>query len=217
MRRRTRRRLTGLILVVVVTAAILLVRLVEDIGPERGPSDRFVVANVLDGDSMELQGGDQLRLLAIDTPEKDEPYFEQAKALLGRLSVGQTAQIEYANQRRDRYGRLLGYLYIDTLFVNRVLIDSGLAHVYLFAYNDLKSPQVTQMIAAQRSAISRRVGIWSLPREPELYYVNTRGSFRMHRPGCRAIRQSREGTYRKFATREEGLSEGLSPCRICKP
>jgi|GEM_PF-350709 len=215
---RTRRYLISAAIVVVVLLYVLLVRLVEEIGPEGRPGDRFVVYKVLDGDTMELKGGDQLRLLAIDTPEKDEPFFEEATALLNRLAAERQGRIEYANQRRDKYGRLLGYLYVDdTLFVNRVMIDSGLANVYLFDDNELSSNFVRELIEAQRSAIERRVGLWSLPREPEAFYVNKPGSFRLHRPGCRAVRDLKPGQYRTFQTREEGLAEGLSPCRICKP
>lgn len=219
MNRRTGRRwLIAVSVIVVVFMYVLLVRLVEEIGPEPRPGDRFIVFKVLDGDTMELKGGDRLRLLAIDTPEKDEPYFDEATALLTRLALERQGRIEYANQRRDKYGRLLGYLYIaDTLFVNRVLIDSGLANVYLFDDNDLTSSSVGELIKAQQSAIARRVGVWSLPRHPEEYYINKAGSFRLHRPGCRMVKNLKPGTYRTFQTREEGLAEGLSPCRICKP
>ena len=217
-RSRTSRVVTGAALIVAVILFLLLVRLVEDIGPERTPGDRFVVWTVLDGDTMELKGGDRLRLLALDTPEKGEPYYNEATALLGRLALQKQGRIEYSQRRRDKYGRLLGYLYVDdTLFVNRVLIDSGLGYVYLFNDNDLSSPQVHRMIAAQRSAIERKVGLWSIEREPEPYYVNKPGSFRLHRPGCRAVTDPQSPEYRRFSSREEGLSKGLSPCRICKP
>lgn len=217
-RRTTRKYLISAGLIVAVLLYVLLVRLVEDIGPESKPGDRFVVWRVLDGDTMELKGGDRLRLLTIDTPEKDEPYYNEATALLTRLAFKRLGQIEYAGQRRDKYGRLLGYLFVDdTLFVNRVLIDSGLANIYLFDDSELNNPRVRELIEAQRSAMARKVGVWSLPRAPEPYYVNKPGSFRLHRPGCRAIQHLRPGQYRTFDTREEGLAEGLSPCRICKP
>lgn len=213
---RSRRRWFSVIFVIVVVLLILVFRLVEEIGPEKGPDDRFVVVRVLDGDTMELRGGDRLRLLGIDT-ERGEPLHDEAKGLLGRLSMGQTANIEYAKQRRDRYGRLLGYLYIDTLFVNRTMIDSGYAYVYLFEDNELASEQVRTLLVAQRSAIDRRVGLWSLPHEPEARYINTEGSFRLHRPGCRSLGELKPGHYQEFPTREEGLATGLSPCRNCKP
>jgi len=216
-RKQTRPWWLSVLIIVVLAVLILVLRLVEDIGPEHKPGDRFVVSRILDGDTMELQGGDRLRLLALDTPEDGEAFYGEATQLLMRLSLGETARIEYSNRRRDKYGRLLGYLYVDTLFINKTVIDSGLGYVYLFRDNDLESDQVRCMIEAQRSAIERRVGLWSLPHTPEEQYINKAGSFRLHRPNCRSLGELVEGRYQSFSTREEGLATGLSPCRNCKP
>jgi len=212
-----RRRWLSAIIVIVVAILILVIRLVEDIGPERRPGDRFAVAKIIDGDTVELLGGDRLRLLAIDTPEEGDPYHDEAAALLGRLTLGHTGTIEFAGRRRDRYGRLLGYLFIDSVFINRAMIDSGMGYVYLFSGNELASLRVAELLAAQRQAINVRRGIWSIEREPEVAYYARIGSFRLHRPGCRSINLSSPERYVQYETREEGLSTGLSPCRNCKP
>ena len=216
-RKRSRPWWVSAVIVIVLAGLILVLRLVEDIGPERGLDDRFVVSRILDGDTMELRGGDRVRLLALDTPEEGEAFYEEATQLLTRLALGETARVEYAHRRRDKYGRLLAYLYIDSLLVNKTVIDSGLGYVYLFRDNDLQSDQVRLMIAAQRSAIERGVGLWSLPHAPEERYINKSGSFRLHRPNCRSMGELVEGRFQSFATREEGLATGLSPCRNCKP
>lgn len=216
-RSRSRRRWVSVIFVTVVVVMVLILRLVEEIGPEGRPGDRFVVVRIIDGDTMELQGGDRLRLLALDTPEEGELFYAEASQLTTRLSLGRMAQIEFANRRRDKYGRLLGYLYIDSLFVNKIVIDSGYGYVYLFRDNELHSEPVRRMLEAQRSAIARKVGIWSIPHEPEPRYINLVSSFRLHRPNCRSLKNPISGKYREFATREEGLVTGLSPCRNCKP
>ncbi|MEW6051369.1 MAG: thermonuclease family protein [Candidatus Zixiibacteriota bacterium] len=216
-RRKSRRWLTTLV-VLVIAVLIVSYRLVEKVGHERKPADRFTVRKVIDGDTVELTGGDRLRLLAIDTPEKREPFHDEALGLLARLTRERPLRIEYDRQRRDRYGRMLGFAFVDdTLFVNRMLVDSGLAYVYLFKDDNLQRDEYRQLLAAQRRAIERKVGLWSVRREREKEYLATEGSFRLHRPGCADIRKLREGHYRTFASREEGLAEGLSPCRNCKP
>jgi micrococcal nuclease len=204
-------------LIVGIAALILLVRLVEEIGEEQQPGERFIISRVVDGDTMELKGGDRLRLLALDTPEEGEPYYNEATSLARRLTLGQQARIEFAKRRRDKYGRLLGYLYIDSLFINRIIIDSGFGYVYLFSDNELASEPVRLMLQAQKSAISRKVGLWSLPREAETAYINNPGSFRLHRPSCRSLGDLKPGRFQQFASREDGLMTGLSPCRNCKP
>ncbi|MBN1211671.1 MAG: thermonuclease family protein, partial [candidate division Zixibacteria bacterium] len=110
-----------------------------------------------------------------------------------------------------------GYLYIDSLFVNKVILENGLGYLYLFDDNDPASQPVQELLAAQRRALENKTGLWSLPKEPENYYIAAKGSFRFHRPGCRSVKNIKPGNYRTFKTREEALYEGLSPCRNCKP
>jgi micrococcal nuclease len=212
-----KRRLLSWLLTAILIAAILTIRLVEEIGPEREPADRFTVTAVIDGDTVELTGGDKLRLLAVDTPESGEPFYEEARSFLAELTLGKTARIEFANLRRDRYGRLLAYLYIDSLFVNEAIIENGLGNLYLFRDSDLERPETKRMLSAQRRALEAGLGIWAVGRMAEEYYRATNSSFRFHRPGCRAVMDLPEGRYRSLKTREEALREGLSPCRNCRP
>lgn len=213
-----RRRLWSFLVIVLLAVVVVSYRLTERVGPEKRPGDRFTVKRVIDGDTVELLGGDKLRLLSIDTPEKGEKLHDEAMYLLAALAQGKSGRLEFAKTRRDRYGRLLGYLYVDdTLLVNKTILDSGLAYLYLFEDTDLQRPEVKRMLESQRGAIARHAGLWSFTRVPEEYYVATERSFRLHRPSCKSVDNLKPGHYRKFATREEGLGEGLSPCRNCKP
>lgn len=209
--------LTRSLVVLVLALLILTVRLVERIGVDQTPADRFIVKKAVDGDTIVLAGGDKLRLLSIDTPEKGEPFYDEATRFLEQTTLEQTARIEFAANRRDKYGRLLGYLYIDTLFVNKAILENGLGYLYLFKDQDLQREEIKVLLEAQRRAIANKVGIWSLTSEPEQYYVALENSLRLHRPGCRAARNRQEGHYRTLPNRDAGFLEGLSPCRICKP
>jgi len=212
-----RRRAYSAATILVVALLVLTFRLVEEIGPERSPGDRFVVVRVLDGDTIELAGGDIVRLLAVDTPEKDEPLYDQASRFLEAMVLGKTVRIEYAGARRDRYGRLLGYVYVDSVLVNRAIIANGLGYLYLFRDTPFNSPEVQSMLAAQHTAIRSDTGLMGLPRIPEPRYLASPRGFRFHRPACRSLADKEPGYYREFAEREEALHEGLSPCRNCRP
>jgi hypothetical protein len=196
---------------------LITIRFVEEIGFDKKPDDRFIISKVIDGDTVELAGGDKLRLLSIDTPEKGSLFHDDAKQFLYELVLGKTAKIEYAKTRRDRYGRLLGYLYVDSIFVNKTILDNGLGYLYLFKDSELNRDETKSLLKAQQFAIDNKAGIWSIKKESEDYYINTEGSFRLHRPGCRSLSNLREGHYRKFEYREEAFKEGLSPCRNCQP
>jgi len=204
-------------IILILVVIIVSFRLVEEIGFDRKPSDRFIVKVIEDGDTMELLGGDRLRLLSIDTPEKGEPFYDEACQFLSNLTLGKTARIEFAGRRRDKYGRLLGYLYIDSIFINRAILENGLGYLYLFKDTELERPETKELLTAQRTAMLKRVGLWSVERLQEYYYIAKEGSFRFHRPGCGAVKDLQPGHFRTFDSREEALYEGLSPCRRCKP
>ena len=215
-----RRRLKTAVKWAVILAVVVLIvvfRLVEEIGLDRHPSDRFIVKAIVDGDTMELLGGDRLRLLSIDTPEKGDPLYDQARRFLATLALGRMARIEYAGRRRDKYGRLLGYVYIDSIFVNKAVIENGLGYLYLFKDTELDRPETRLLLLAQRAALNGKVGLWSVEKSREEYYVASPNSFRFHRPHCRSLGEFKPGHHRRFETREQALYEGLSPCRRCKP
>lgn len=214
---RLSRRLLSWSLVILLALAIVLIRFVSEIGFDVSPDDRFVIARVIDGDSVELRGGDRLRLLAIDTPEKGEPLFDEARQFLIDMSVGEVARIVYPARRRDKYGRLLGYLYVDSIFVNKAILKAGLGYIYLFKDNNLKSLEIKELLEAQRQAMDSKVGLWSIKRFPEQFYVNAVGSLRLHRPGCRSVQNLKPTRRVIYGTRDDGLSLGLSPCRNCRP
>jgi hypothetical protein len=186
-------------------------------GPERDPGDRFRVLRVIDGDSVEMTGKERLRLVGIDAPERDEPFYDSARAVLRRLTQGKSLEIRFSRRRRDSYGRLLGYAYDDTLFINRRLVRLGLALVYPHRDNLEDTRQMNSLFAAQDSAMTERIGIWSVPRVPEDFYLVTSRGLRFHRPACRFIDPDRIDQYIKFYSREEAFRAGYSPCRECRP
>ncbi|MCK4632040.1 MAG: thermonuclease family protein [candidate division Zixibacteria bacterium] len=205
-----------IVFVLVVVALIVGYRLVEEIGPDRHPDERFVVVRVVDGDTVELRGGDRLRLLAVDTPEKGQPFYEEACRFLSDQVLAKQVEIIFGGKRRDGYGRLLGFLYIDNVCINEAILRSGMGCLYLFEDN-IGLPQIEPLLAAQVEAINGDRGIWSVDYRPEDHYVAAKGSFRFHRPGCRAIARTRVDNRLIFDSREEAALIGLSPCRTCRP
>ncbi len=205
--------------IIMLTVIVLLVgfRLIEELGQEQSVNERFRVIRVIDGDTVELTGGDQVRLLAVDTPEEGEPFYEEAKQFLDSLLTGKIVDLEFAARRRDKYGRLLAYLLIDSLYINREIIRNGFGYVYLFKDNDLMSDRIATIIVAQKEAFNDKLGLWSIKRLPEKFYLATQAGFRLHRPECRSLTKPKPGNYRMFPNREEGLLSGLSPCRNCRP
>lgn len=203
--------------VLVFVVVLVLFRMVPEIGRERSVRERFAVARVIDGDTVELTGGDRLRLLAIDCPEKGDPLYDSARIVLEGLVAGQLLELDYSRRRRDSYGRILAYAWRDTLFLNEAMIRAGLASIYLFEDNLADSAVLVRLLTAQREALTAGRGIWGREIAREDYYLRSSGSLRFHRPGCRHIAGTPPARLIRYGRREEALVEGLSPCRDCRP
>ncbi len=82
---------------------------------------------VIDGDTIVLQGGERVRYIGIDAPEMGEPWGEEAKMANTRLVAGKRVHLERDISDRDRYDRLLRYVYADGVLVEGELVRLGLA------------------------------------------------------------------------------------------
>ena len=75
------------------------------------------VRRVIDGDTLELDNGEDVRLIGVDTPETKHPkkpverFGKEATAFTMRLVEGQEVRLAYDQQRKDKYGRTLAYVY----------------------------------------------------------------------------------------------------------
>ncbi len=106
-----------------------------------------LVKRVIDGDTLQLETGERVRLIGIDTPEmheSDKLYRDSRRTKqdirtirqLGRLAYeftrslveGKRVSLEFDMEKRDRYKRLLAYVYLqDGIFVNAEIIKQGYA------------------------------------------------------------------------------------------
>ncbi len=136
----------------------------------RAPGDvanRSVAHEIIDGDTLVLQSGVQVRLVGIQAPKLPLgrrgftawPLADQAKAALSRLTLGRTLELRYVGRRIDRHGRLLAHLNDDGgHWIQGALLAAGMARVYTFADN---RGRAGEMLALERQARTARRGIWS--------------------------------------------------------
>lgn len=135
-------------------------------GPASGERIGVAVTHVADGDTIgvSLEGRDEeVRLIGVDTPETvdpDEPvqcFGPQASAFTHELLEGRRVELELGVERRDVYGRLLAYVYLDGRLVNAMLARRGLARTLTIAPNDAKAPLFERLTAAASEAAR---GLW---------------------------------------------------------
>ena len=137
----------------------------------KGPADQGRVTKITDGDTIRVQLNagveEKVRLIGIDTPEVHgrgglrECFGKEASAEMARLvPVGTTVRLEIDAEARDRYGRLLAYVYRveDDLHINLEMARRG------FAAPLTIPPNVTfadALVEAAAEARSSGRGLWS--------------------------------------------------------
>lgn len=181
----------------------------------RRQTETAQVLEVIDGDTIILTDGREVRYMCIDTPERDEPYYEQARQLNRDLVGGKTITLHYGKRRIDRYGRTLAVVYQGEISVAESLATVGLAIVYGFSDNaDFLPP----LILRQRHAIDNRIGLWSKPQiDDEEHYIVSVLGFRFHRPDCRSVSQIDFPRRMQYNSKLEAYYDGYSPCQRCRP
>ncbi len=114
------------------------------------------VARVVDGDTFETSGGEKIRLLGINAPEKGEYYYGESTDKLRELIGNRYVTMERDGESKDWYGRSLRYVYIGDELVNAEMIEGGYARLYLL---DSKKYENT-LTYAEDYAKERHLGIW---------------------------------------------------------
>ena len=121
--------------------------------------EKALVVSVIDGDTIELQGGRRVRYLGIDTPEPGEYYADEATVRNIELVEGKIVELQSGNREEDEYGRLLRYVYVDGIFVNAELVAQGYATAYIFDPDDRYSQVLVQL---EQYAKLRGRGLWAI-------------------------------------------------------
>lgn len=125
------------------------------------------ITKVTDGDTLRvlyLGRGERVRLIGIDAPEvawyggRGECYGVEAGLYARRRLSGRWVRLGFDADRRDRYGRLLAYVYLGEELVNLTLVRLGYATAYPIAPNTTKGDSID---AAEAEARSARRGLWS--------------------------------------------------------
>ena len=149
----------------VLITLLLLVAVPASAGP-LVKSGQGRVVDVVDGDTLFLDDGVQVRLVGIQAPKlplgrrnfKAWPLGEEAKRVLEALTLGRMVHLSYVGRSTDRYGRALAHLHrADGLWMQERLLRLGMARVYSFRDN---RAVVGELLAAEAAARTAKVGIW---------------------------------------------------------
>lgn len=133
--------------------------------------EKAIVKRVIDGDTIEAEfsGGriETIRLLLVDTPESVkpntpvQPFGKEASEFVKKILIKDSIiEVEKGVNERDKYNRLLAYIWKDGKNINKELLKEGLARVaYVYEPN---TKYLDEFKKAERIAREKRKGIWSI-------------------------------------------------------
>ena len=114
-----------------------------------------LVLRAVDGDTLETDIG-TVRLLGVNTPERGKPGYQEAKAFLSQLE-NQTVELLRDRENKDKYDRLLRYVFYNDRLINLEILEGGLGSAYLTSglkYED-------KFLRAEQQAQNSGDGMWS--------------------------------------------------------
>lgn len=166
------------------------------------------VTAVIDGDTLTLADGREIRLVGIQAPKlplgrpgfEAWPLAEEARQALEALTLGRRVELGFGGRRGDRHGRVLAHLFdAEGRWIQGEILKAGLARVYSFSDNRALIPE---MLALEREARAARRGIWADP-----YYAirkaetaeNWLGGFELVEGRVIAVGRGGSNTYLNFS------------------
>lgn len=137
---------------------IALILVSGGLGCSQCKSDQGVLVTlVVDGDTIEIEGGARVRYLGIDAPEPAEDFGVESYEMNKTLVEGKIVTLEADVQDKDSYGRLLRYVYLDGEMINAKLVEEG------YAYSYSREPNVkyqVHFIKLEKKARDSKLGLW---------------------------------------------------------
>jgi len=138
-----------------------------------------LAVRVIDGDTIDVvdeqHATSRVRLQGIDAPEKRQAFGDVSRQNLVSLVAGKTVQVEW--RKHDKYGRIIGKVFLDNRDVCLDQVKAGLAWHYKEYASEQSEIDQRVYAEAEQTARSQRLGLWHDPSQIQP------SEFRHHKPG----------------------------------
>ena len=160
----------------------------------------FTVTRVIYGDTL-IANNQTIRLSGINAPETSECYYQEAKDILTALTLNKQIHLEKDISNKDKYKRLLRYIYLDNLSINSYLTEAGYVKVYDKYANDTK--RYKELKQREETAKFNNLGVWSCPEPEKCLFVASKNSNILHEPDSKYAKRIKPENLLCFKTLEE--------------
>ena len=205
------------------TTAILLFSGLIFAAPPKGVEELSgKIVSITDGDTAKILVGKEqvtIRLEGIDAPESSQSFGKKSKEALATMIFGKTVTVKKTGE--DKYGRSLGFIFVEDLDVNAQMIQDGWAW-HFKKYNDEE-----RLAELEEEARTEKRGLWAdqnplapwefrarkktpeaspdSPATEKKYWLNTSSNVR-HNERCENFQKTKKG---RFCGADEGKACGI--------
>jgi len=181
----------------------------------------YIVKKVLSGDTIQLDTGDIIKYIGAEAPGmalKDggsEFFAKEARKYNHKLVFMKKVRLEYDQERKDKEGRILAYVFVKKTFVNAELIKLGYAKANIVPPNEKYR---TAFLDHEKKASQTEKGIWQeKKRDTEASYIGNKRAYIFHRPSCKSVEKIPDKNKIVFRNRSDAIKIGYVPDKVCKP
>ena len=182
-----------------------------------------ICTKVVDGDTIELDTGEKIRLVGVNTPERGVEGYITSKNFVQKLCLNKEIGIDIDDSKHnDRYGRTLAVVIVDGKNLNEMLLKEGLAEImymppsefYPYNWADSNTPVANTHSSSSSSSHSNDDSSHS---SNSGKYIGNSNSGKFHLSSCKSVKKMSAGNKVFFSSRDEAINQGYVPCKSCSP
>ena len=180
-----------------------------------------ICTHVVDGDTIYLDNGEKVRFVGVNTPERGVEGYIASKNFVQKLCLNKKVGIDVDDAKHsDKYGRTLGVVIVDGKNINEMLLKEGLAEVmyippsefypFNWAYSSTHIPNSQHTYANTHDS-------GSSSSSDSGSYIGNSNTGKFHELSCKWGQKISERNKVTFNSRNDAISQGYQPCKVCNP
>jgi micrococcal nuclease len=181
----------------------------------------YVVKKIIDGNTIQLDTGETVKYIGIEAPKINlkeggsEFFAKEAKKYNQKLVFMKKVRLEFDQEKTDKEGRTLAYVFVKKVFVNAELVKLGYAKASIIPPNEKYK---SMFLDYEKKAMQSEKGLWQeKKKDTETYYIGNKRTYVLHRPSCNLVDKIPEKSKIIFRNRSDAIKIGYVPDKTCKP
>ena len=180
--------------------------------------EKGVCTKVVDGDTIYLDNGEKIRFVGVNTPERGVEGYITSKNFVQKLCLNKEVGIDIDDSKHnDRYGRTLGVVIVNGKNVNEMLLKEGLAEVMFMPPSEFYPYDWADSSTHIPNSQNTYIHTSDKTNSDSGNYVANSNTGKFHEVSCKWGQKISDHNKVTFDSRNEAISQGYQPCKVCNP